>query len=60
MTLTPHPELPGYYTSSNGGWDFSLEDDGDIEEAKKAVLAWSEWLEFLVTREVQAKLDKLF
>ena len=55
MTLSEHPELPGYFTSTYGGWEFDLAEDGDIENVKDAVLAWQEWLEFLVDRQ-----DKLF
>lgn len=55
MTLSQHPELPDYYTSSYGDWEFSLTEDASIADAKVAIHAWTEWLEFLVDQR-----DKLF
>lgn len=51
MTVTPHPELPGYYETQ--GWSFSIDpaEDGSLEETERAILAWNEWRDFLLSRE---------
>jgi len=59
MTLTPHPNLPGYYTSSFGGWDFSREDD-TLEATEEAIEAWTEWRSFLLHRERIENEENLF
>ncbi|UVG35157.1 hypothetical protein SEA_CECE_122 [Microbacterium phage Cece] len=53
MTITPHPELPGWYLSSHGDWAFDLNDanDSDIRQVEQAIAAWIEWRDFLVSRE---------
>lgn len=57
MTLTQHNELPDNYTSSHGGWVFDLDEDGDVEEVREAILAWTEWLAFLEQRQ-RSKTEK--
>jgi len=57
MSVTPHPELPGFYNVNS--WSFTLEDDGDVEYVDEAIEAWTEWREFLLRREVEDQLDPL-
>jgi len=59
MTLTPHPSLPGYWNSDHGDWSFDLSEDADgtVEFANEAILAWTEWRDFLLSRE-HAKLNR--
>ena len=60
--MTPieeHPELPGYFRSSIGGWSFSVEENGDLEYVDEAIAAWHEWREFLLAREHAEKNEEL-
>lgn len=59
MTVTPHPSLPGVYQSHEWDFDESLDADGDIAFVERAILAWSEWREFLVQREHAEKNEEL-
>lgn len=61
--MTPieeHPELPGYFRSSIGGWSFTLEEDGDLEEVEEAIAAWQEWRDFLVQKQSREGQETLF
>jgi hypothetical protein len=61
--MTPieeHPELPGYFRSSIGGWSFSEEENGDLEYVDEAIAAWQEWREFLVQKQARESQETLF
>lgn len=62
MTLSEHPNLPGYYNSTHGGWAFSIDpkDDGDLDFAEESIAAWTEWRDFLLRREASEGQDTLF
>lgn len=61
--MTPieeHPELPGYFRSSIGGWSFSEKENGDLEYVDEAIAAWQEWREFLVQKAAREGQETLF
>ena len=61
--MTPieeHPELPDHFRSSFGGWTFSLEENGDLDEVDEAISAWEEWRDFLIQKAAQESQEPLF